>query len=289
MYSKIDSLFWLDSKNKSLSDEEKLLFLYLLTCPHRNILGYFYLPISYAAADLKWSSERVSKGLDKLFRKGYVTLDESSEMILIRNFLKYNTFENPNQVKGAVQCLKSLPCSALDATFLELLKTSEALFCQGKSDYLLNQYDALIKAVEERVSKGFAKGFERVSKPVTVTVTVTEAEYSNTSDDVLLPRASQEQIAPTQPPVAEMPLNDGSLFPIHQEDIDKWKELYPAVDVMQEIKKMIGWLDANPSKRKTKNGIKRFINGWLAKEQDKGGKAYAGATSTTSFVPSRQG
>jgi hypothetical protein len=90
------------------------------------------------------------------------------------------------------------------------------------------------------------------------------------------------------PPVAEMPLNDSSLFPIHQEDIDKWKELYPAVDVMQEIRKMIGWLDANPTKRKTKNGIKRFINGWLAKEQDKG-KGGAIIASPTGFKPSRQG
>ena len=31
---------------------------------------------------------------------------------------------------------------------------------------------------------------------------------------------------------------------------------------------MKGWADANPSRRKTRGGIKRFINAWLAKEQD---------------------
>ena len=85
-----------------------------------------------------------------------------------------------------------------------------------------------------------------------------------------------------------MPLNNSSLYPIYQEDIGKWRDLYPAVDVEQEIKKMIGWLDANPTKRKTKNGIKRFINGWLAKEQDKG-KGGAIIASPTGFKPSRQG
>ena len=30
---------------------------------------------------------------------------------------------------------------------------------------------------------------------------------------------------------------------------------------------MVGWCKANPTKRKTKNGVKRFINGWLAKTQ----------------------
>lgn len=32
---------------------------------------------------------------------------------------------------------------------------------------------------------------------------------------------------------------------------------------------MKGWLNANPTKRKTKRGIKRFINSWLSREQDK--------------------
>ena len=39
---------------------------------------------------------------------------------------------------------------------------------------------------------------------------------------------------------------------------------------MQELRKMQGWIESNPAKRKTKNGIERFVTGWLAKEQDKG-------------------
>lgn len=72
------------------------------------------------------------------------------------------------------------------------------------------------------------------------------------------------------PSVIELILNDKSLFPVHQDDIDLWTELYPSVDIMQELRKMKGWLDSNPTKRKTKNGIKRFINSWLSREQDRG-------------------
>ena len=32
---------------------------------------------------------------------------------------------------------------------------------------------------------------------------------------------------------------------------------------------MAAWLESNPTKRKTKNGILRFCNGWLSREQDK--------------------
>ena len=38
---------------------------------------------------------------------------------------------------------------------------------------------------------------------------------------------------------------------------------------MQQLRKMCGWLDANPKNRKTKGGILKFANGWLAREQDK--------------------
>ena len=64
-------------------------------------------------------------------------------------------------------------------------------------------------------------------------------------------------------------LNDKSEYPIFASDIAEYQELYPAVNVSQEFRNMKGWLNANPAKRKTKSGIKRFISGWLAREQNK--------------------
>ena len=71
--------------------------------------------------------------------------------------------------------------------------------------------------------------------------------------------------------VISLVLNDGTEYGVKQEAIEKWENLYPAVDVMQELRKMAGWLDANHTRRKTRRGIEKFINGWLAREQDKGG------------------
>lgn len=67
-----------------------------------------------------------------------------------------------------------------------------------------------------------------------------------------------------------LPLNDKSFYDVPLDKIAMWKETYPAVDVKQELKRMIAWLDSNPTKRKTRRGINRFINMWLSKEQDKG-------------------
>ncbi len=69
-------------------------------------------------------------------------------------------------------------------------------------------------------------------------------------------------------PIITITLNDKSEYPIYQKMIDDYKELYPAVDIIQELKKMKGWCNSNPTKRKTKRGILRFINSWLARKQD---------------------
>lgn len=70
--------------------------------------------------------------------------------------------------------------------------------------------------------------------------------------------------------VISLTLNDRSEFWIYGDQVEQWSELFPAVDVMQELRKMKSWLDSNTSRRKTKRGILRFVNGWLSKEQDKG-------------------
>ncbi len=69
-------------------------------------------------------------------------------------------------------------------------------------------------------------------------------------------------------PMIAIPMNDGAEYPIYPQNVSEWKDLYPAVDIMAELRKMRGWSLANPKKRKTKGGIMRFVNAWLAKAQD---------------------
>lgn len=73
------------------------------------------------------------------------------------------------------------------------------------------------------------------------------------------------------PPVIVLPLNDGSEYPVSAEQVAEWTGLYPAVDVIQQLRAMRGWLIANPLNRKTKTGVLRFVNSWLAKDQNRGG------------------
>ena len=79
------------------------------------------------------------------------------------------------------------------------------------------------------------------------------------------------------PVIISLILNDKTEYGVAQSYIEKLAELYPAVDIIQELRKMKGWLDSNPVKRKTRRGINRFINSWLSREQDKGGVNRYGA------------
>lgn len=82
--------------------------------------------------------------------------------------------------------------------------------------------------------------------------------------------APEQPKKPAEKSVFALPLNDGTEYGITQAQIDRWMELYPRVDIWQGLRNMLAWLEANPTNRKTRRGITRFINGWLAKDQDRG-------------------
>ena len=67
--------------------------------------------------------------------------------------------------------------------------------------------------------------------------------------------------------VAEIPLKDGSLYPVTASEVERYEDLYPKVEVELEIQRMAEWSSANPTRRKTKAGIRAFINNWLSRDR----------------------
>lgn len=54
-------------------------------------------------------------------------------------------------------------------------------------------------------------------------------------------------------------------------DVAAYRGAFPALDVEGELRRMRVWFDANPTKRKTANGMPRFITAWLGRAQDRQG------------------
>ncbi|WP_294625062.1 hypothetical protein [uncultured Bilophila sp.] len=81
-------------------------------------------------------------------------------------------------------------------------------------------------------------------------------------------------------PVAFIPLADGTEFAVLESLAREYRMAYPGVDVAGELGKARAWCLSNPRKRKTRNGIRRFLNGWMDKAQNNASRA-----SPASFGP----
>lgn len=62
--------------------------------------------------------------------------------------------------------------------------------------------------------------------------------------------------------------------------VEEWRGLFPALDVSQELRSMLAWLNANSEKRKTPGGVERFIVNWLSRSQNRGGGSRGSGVSS---------
>ena len=141
-YRKVDPRIWNDEKFMDLSDDGKLAFLFVMTHPHMTQLGAMRASIPGLAAELEWSSPKLSKALSKAFAKGMIKGDAKASFLWLPNFLKYNRPESPNVVKSWQSCFDLLPECSLKA--------------------LLHQYvKDFLEGFEEGFRKAFGEGWRK--------------------------------------------------------------------------------------------------------------------------------
>lgn len=184
-YVSIQRVIWYKSQFKSLSDDAKLLFLYLDTCPHGNMIGFYVLPIGYGCEDLKWDRERFTEGLHELLDKQLIGYDFDSSVVLdLHHILKFPP-QNPNQVKAAIKKFNDLPVNTLNQAFYDMAKQLPEGFIEP-----------LLECIAKRLG-------ESVTVTVTVTVPVTEP-VTETSGE---PQKDETVITPTMSeaiPIAQL-------------------------------------------------------------------------------------
>ena len=64
---------------------------------------------------------------------------------------------------------------------------------------------------------------------------------------------------------------NGTPWQLSEAQVAEWATLFPGLDVRMECRKAKAWVDANPGRRKTFGGMKRFLAGWLTRAVDNGG------------------
>jgi hypothetical protein len=120
-YQKLHSQIWHDEKFPLLSDQGKLLFIYLLSSPHSNSIGLYVIPKPYIVADLNWTTQQLNKPFLELLDKELIKYDETVKLLIIPNHLKHNPLENQNQTKAAIKIVQTLPKTSIISDLFELL------------------------------------------------------------------------------------------------------------------------------------------------------------------------
>lgn len=84
-YAKCSPRLWTGEFGRAIRGDAnaQALAWYLLTSPHSNMMGLYYLPKEYAAADLGWGIDGVSQALSRLCSTPFVRYDEALQVVFV--------------------------------------------------------------------------------------------------------------------------------------------------------------------------------------------------------------
>lgn len=169
--------------------------------------------------------------------------------------------------EAAVGLLEALEAYSMDGTESEDIDPVAEIIFEGMRGELDRDREKYEARVEQNRKNNEKKKKNSPEEPNGTQWGPMETDSRQKTEDRRQEIEVKDSIAGAEPLIG-LPLNDGSEHEVTEEDVAEYAQLYPAVDVMQQLRNMRGWLLANPQKRKTKRGIKAFIASWLAKEQD---------------------
>ena len=125
-YAKISPQFWIGDTGRKLRDaghDALLVALYLLSNPHANMLGLYYIPESLIAHETGLTPEGASEALQRAIDAGFCAYDGSSEMVFVHEMARYQIADqlvaNDKQCAGIQREYNGLPNNPFLAAFYE--------------------------------------------------------------------------------------------------------------------------------------------------------------------------
>lgn len=134
-YSKVGPQFWIGKTGKALRKhgfEAQMVGLYLLTSPHANMLGLYYVPKTFIAHETGLGMEGASKGLQGCIEAGFCHYDEDSEMVWVIEMARFQIADQLKdkdlRIKGVQSEYDSLPENPFLAAFYDMYASA---FCMS--------------------------------------------------------------------------------------------------------------------------------------------------------------
>ena len=124
-YGKVAPTFWTGHTGKqirAMGPDAQVIALYLMTSPHANMLGLYYLPLPYIAHETGSPFEGACKALQSLSEASFCSYDHDAEMVFVHEMAKYQIGEElkptDKRVLGIERELSKLPKTNLIHDFM---------------------------------------------------------------------------------------------------------------------------------------------------------------------------
>ena len=120
-FNKVGTFVWQAPKFQALSDNEQLLYLYMMTCQHVNMAGAFMLPEGYACADLRWEPDKFRECRTGLILANLIAFDEETNEIMVVDWFQHNPPMNAKHLTGATRLIHKLQSKTLQDLALKAI------------------------------------------------------------------------------------------------------------------------------------------------------------------------
>ena len=167
-YATVSPQFWLGKTGRELRSagaEAQVVAFYLMTSPHANMLGLYYLPVLYLAHETGLGLEGATKGLERAIKAGFCSYDEHSEMVWVHEMAGYQVGRGlkagDNKCAGVRNGYASLPENPFlpqffdhyQADFHLTIKRENGRVCEGASKGLPSQDQEQDQEQEQKENK----------------------------------------------------------------------------------------------------------------------------------------
>lgn len=296
---------------RSMGRDEQLLALFLVTNPNTNIIGLYHLPLVFIAHYLNWTTEGAYKGLMRLEEGGFSYYDGASEVVFVPEMAAFQMGEtiSPKDKRFAgvikewnqwrkskfymdfyrrykdVYCLPEPPGAEAPSKGLPVLFPLQ----EQEQEQIQEQEQEVVDCGETKSRHKSIRPSEDALPPPPQAASSGPSLPAGAVEDsdvnALLfaedcagsTKKRSRDVRPTEeiltPPLLVFP-TDGKVkeWPLYSSKVEELHRAFPSLDILAECRKALAWIQALPSRRKTAQGMPKFLFGWMSKAQDWGGR-----------------
>lgn len=276
-YAQIATEIWRDDEFVLLSEVAQHKYLLLITQPDITAAGVLPLAMARWASRSKGATRAsVREALDELEAHRYVIVDEDTEELLVRSFVRWDGgYKNEKRRYAIRDAARQIVSSTLRRTL-----AAEFVRLDLPVDWIppFPQVDS----PSDRASDDPSDGASRSRRVVVTTATTTEASSLNSPQPTTLVPSTQASASPASGRKRATRIPDD--FRVTAEMVAWARENTPDVEGRYETEKFIDYWASKSGKDATKTDWERTWRNWMRKEQERVGPARSRPSTTDQRV-----